>query len=420
MKIFLLKLIMFFSLTSPFLKLDAHNENKTKDNTSIATLTVYFKKPTAWKEAKIYYWNAKPVGSITTSAWPGKNMTLVCGDWYKFDLTGATSANVIFNSGTGIQTPDLLNVTTTKYYDNGWLAATPTICPDITTGSIDVYFENTANWSQPKVYCWSASPNTYTGCTNYPGNNMTKVNNCGNWWKYTFTGVTATNLIFNDGSTTNKTVDLNRNLTGIYNYSWSTKTWSNGVPSCSVVVNPNPSNLNTDIMIQGFYWEPYKYQTEKWYTTVKNKAEEIGKSGINVIWMPPPSQSGDGRGYLPTSYFNLDASAYGNYSQLTEANAALKQAGIKTLADIVINHRNGTRAFADFTSPNWDCGAVLQDDEVNGVGGQIQPCSGRNDNEGGERLVNQFFKYEAARDINHANVTVQNGIKEYLNLLKKA
>jgi alpha-amylase len=180
------------------------------------------------------------------------------------------------------------------------------------------------------------------------------------------------------------------------------------------------ATINTDIMMQGFYWEPYKYQTEKWYTTLKNKATEIGNAGINVLWMPPPSACSDQRGYLPTSYWDLNASTYGSYTQLTEANTALHNAGVKTLADIVINHRNGTRAYADFTNPNWDCSALLQDDEVNGVSGQVQPCSGRSDNEGGDRLVNQYFKYDSARDINHYNVTVQNDIKQYQNLLKQA
>ncbi len=492
------KIIITFLLIFMFLPILA-NSVKNDSERAVSNFTVYFKKPTAWASAKIYFWNALPTGSLNNATWPGVNMTAVCGDWYKYDFNGLTSVNIIFNSGSGQQTPDLLAVNTTKYYDSGWLTTVPTICP--TTGGIDVYFENTAGWAQPKVYCWSPTPSTYKSCAAWPGNNMTKVTDCGNWWKYTFTGVSATNLIFNDGGS-NKTVDLNRSLAGVYNYSWSSKAWANGVPSCTVankkpVANINtasqtfatnisislnatdditaspviryttngtdPStsstlyttpfnltatttvkaiaidgsgllsdvvsaiftksaavNTNTDVMIQGFYWEPYKYQTEKWYATLKNKAAELGSAGIDVLWMPPPSQCSDQRGYLPTSYFNLDASSYGSYTQLTEATAALKNAGIKTLADIVINHRNGTTAFADFTNPNWDCTALLQDDEVNGIRGQIQPCSGRNDVEGNDRLNNEFFKYDSARDINHNNVTVQNDIKQYLSLLKNA
>jgi alpha-amylase len=483
-----------------FSKTPENGKNDLKK--TVANFTVYFKKPAAWAAAKVYFWNATPTGSLANATWPGANMTLVCGDWYKYDFNGITAVNIIFNSGAGQQSPDLLAVNSTKYYDNGWLTTTPTICPITTTSNIDVYFENTAGWAQPKVYCWSPTPSTFNGCSAYPGNSMTKVATCGNWWKYTFTGVTATNLIINDGGTVNKTVDLNRSASGIYNYSWSSKVWANGAPNCTPVnqkpvVNINTTNqtfttsisisinatdditsspsiryttdgstpsttstlytipfnisatttvkaiaidgsgllsdvktgiytkgvvagTNTDVMIQGFYWEPYKYQTEKWYVTLKNKAAELGSAGIDVIWMPPPSKCSDQRGYLPTSYFDLGSSSYGSYAELTQANAALHTAGIKTLADIVINHRNGTAAYADFTNPNWDCGALLQDDEVNGVGGQVQPCSGRSDNEGADRLVNQFFKYDSARDINHNNVTVQNDIKQYQTLLKQA
>jgi alpha-amylase len=497
------KILITALLCCMFLPVFSNSIEKGNDSSkkTVANFTVYFKKPTAWAAAKVYYWNALPAGSLTNATWPGVNMTLVCGDWYKYDFSGITSVNIIFNSGAGQQTPDLLAVSSTKYYDGAWLATTPTICPPA-TGGIDIYFENTGNWTQPKVYCWSPTPSTYTGCSAYPGNNMTKVASCGNWWKYTFTGVTATNLIFNDGGTTNKSVDLNRTGAGVYNYSWTTKAWVTGAPNCTPinqkpVVNINttdqtfaasisismtatddittsptirytldgstptatstlysiPFNLtatttvkaiaidgsgllsdvktgvftkgttagtNTDVMIQGFYWEPYKYQTEKWYVTLKNKATELGSAGIDVMWMPPPSQCSDQRGYLPTSYFNLNASSYGSYTELTDANTALHNAGIKTLADIVINHRNGTTAYADFTNPNWDCGAILQDDEVNGVSGQVQPCSGRSDNEGADRLVNQFYSYGSARDINHNNVTVQNDIKQYQNLLKQA
>ncbi len=475
----------------------------TESKKSFANFTVYFKKPSNWANAKIYWWNATPSGALNNGSWPGVNMTAVCGDWYKYDFTNINSVNVIFNSGTGIQTPDLLNVTKSSYYDNGWLTTTPTICP--TVGSIEVYFENTANWSQPRVYCWNPTPSSAIQCAAWPGTAMSKVSACGNWWKYTFTGVSVVNLIFNDGSSNNanKTIDLNRNTSGIYNYSWASKTWNNGAPICTVpnqkpVVNinttnqtfsstlsvsinatdditPNPvirfttngstptasstlytgplsisnttnlraiaidgsglvsdvktatftksavvSNKNTDVMIQGFYWEPYKYQTEKWYTTVKNKATDLGNAGIDVIWLPPPSKNSDQRGYLPTEYYNLDSSTYGSYLQLTEANTSLKNAGLKPLADIVINHRNGNLAFADFVNPNWDCSTMMQDDEVRNASGQIQPCSGRSDDEGDNRLVNEFFKYDSARDINHNNVTVQNDIKTYLNLLKNA
>ena len=44
------------------------------------------------------------------------------------------------------------------------------------------------------------------------------------------------------------------------------------------------------------------------------------------------------QGYLPGQLYKLDSS-YGNKEQLTELTTALKAAGLRPVADIVINHR---------------------------------------------------------------------------------
>lgn len=61
-------------------------------------------------------------------------------------------------------------------------------------------------------------------------------------------------------------------------------------------------------------------------------------AGVTHIWLPPPSQSVAAQGYLPGQLYNLD-SKYGSKDELKALNAALKEAGIVPLADIVINHR---------------------------------------------------------------------------------
>ena len=54
--------------------------------------------------------------------------------------------------------------------------------------------------------------------------------------------------------------------------------------------------------------------------------------------MPPPSESVSPQGYLPTDLYNLN-SQYGSEAELRECISALHAAGLKVLADIVINHR---------------------------------------------------------------------------------
>jgi hypothetical protein len=94
--------------------------------------TLYFKKPTTWANAKIYFWNPSPTGGYSTT-FPGVNMTQDCGDWYKYTFMGVNSINVIFTDGAGNQTVDLLAQTATRF-----------AVPNTTTGTtIAVTFSNT-------------------------------------------------------------------------------------------------------------------------------------------------------------------------------------------------------------------------------------------------------------------------------------
>lgn len=97
----------------------------------IPDMWLYFKKPASWASTiKIYYWNAAPSGAVPTVAWPGVAMEQVCtgSAWYRYKFNGVSAVNVIFDDGGTNKTPDLVNVTTSGYYDNGWL----TTAPDVT------------------------------------------------------------------------------------------------------------------------------------------------------------------------------------------------------------------------------------------------------------------------------------------------
>ncbi len=149
------------------------------------------------------------------------------------------------------------------------------------------------------------------------------------------------------------------------------------------------------ILLQGFDWNS---ANGRFYETLQNRASTIKDLGVTHVWFPPPSDSAAKEGYLPRQLNNLN-SAYGNEKKLTEAIRSLKRVGIESIADIVINHRVGTRDWADFSYPTWGCDAVTNNDEWNGK------CGG---NDTGDN-------YAAARDIDHSKPYVQNDIKVWMS-----
>ncbi|MQK89939.1 hypothetical protein EI007_25975, partial [Escherichia coli] len=64
------------------------------------------------------------------------------------------------------------------------------------------------------------------------------------------------------------------------------------------------------------------------------------------VWLPPPSNAreGDDQGYMPKRMYDLDTSKYGNKKELKALNDAFHGRGIKSVADIVLNHRAAERA----------------------------------------------------------------------------
>ncbi|MFO7670239.1 MAG: Ig-like domain-containing protein [Bacteroidales bacterium] len=85
-----------------------------------------------------------------------------------------------------------------------------------------VYFSKPANWANSiKIYYWDPQPAGILPVVYWPGLDMTLS---GGWYAYTFTGISFTNLIFNDQ--TKQTGNLSRNRDGWY----KNDTWYNSNP----------------------------------------------------------------------------------------------------------------------------------------------------------------------------------------------
>jgi alpha-amylase len=164
----------------------------------------------------------------------------------------------------------------------------------------------------------------------------------------------------------------------------------------------NPLNGNSsEVMLQGFHW--HSYQTYPWWNVLKNNASTIRSAGFDMVWLPPPSDAASNEGYLPRRLELLN-SKYGTETDLRNALSALNTAGVKPIADIVINHRVGTNNWADFTLPTWGSDSVCRGDEWSGATGNYDTGDG----------------YSAARDIDHTKQYVQDSIVHWMNNKLKA
>ncbi len=177
--------------------------------------------------------------------------------------------------------------------------------------------------------------------------------------------------------------------------------WALGlVVSTAASAGPLDGN-SSDVMLQGFHWR--STETYPWWGVIQGKASDIKNSGFTMVWFPPSGDSAAKEGYMPRQLY-VQSGSYGTDAQLKGAIGALRTYGVKSIADIVVNHRVGTTNWADFTNPNWGSWAVVRGDEWSGATGNSDTGDG----------------FSAARDLDHTNGTVQSDIKSWMNWLKSS
>jgi len=182
----------------------------------------------------------------------------------------------------------------------------------------------------------------------------------------------------------------------------------------STVNAQSSANVN-DIMMQAFGWDVYNQPSVSaeggLYSYLNNRAEGYAAAGFNVLWLPPPSKSTGGTGYIPTELFNFSSTSYGTEAQLKALLTTLNTSSpiIHPMADVVVNHRGGSTNWTDFTNPTWDCHSITSTDEANFVTiTGVKPCGSPDTGD----------DFNGARDLDHNDLQVKNGVKEYLTRLK--
>ena len=108
-----------------------------------------------------------------------------------------------------------------------------------------------------------------------------------------------------------------------------------------------------DFLMQGWYWDyPKTSNGYLWADTIKNKAVELKNAGFTYVWLPPLSRASFGsssNGYDPKDLYDLGeyglgATGFGTRSNVNALITQFNNVGMKAVADLVYNHRDGGKA----------------------------------------------------------------------------
>ena len=117
------------------------------------------------------------------------------------------------------------------------------------------------------------------------------------------------------------------------------------------------------VMMQYFEW--YMNCNKNLWNTVRKKGDELSKLGITSLWLPPAYKGIGGEkevGYGVYDLYDLGEfdqkgtikTKYGSKDEYLDAIIALKQAGIESYADIVLNHKMGADALQTIPATKVD------------------------------------------------------------------
>ena len=175
-----------------------------------------------------------------------------------------------------------------------------------------------------------------------------------------------------------------------------------------------------EVMIQGFHWTT-DVSTTKWYDVIKSNSATLQAAGFDAIWLPPPSKSTGGMGYIPTVWYDLN-NAQGTQAQLVSLITDLHSKNIKVIADIVINHRGGTLGWYDFSTPSWntptETWSICNTSNISSSGQKGTGAPDYDPVAAGLKSAGESGSFSAARDLDHSNALVREGIKTWMNWLK--
>ena len=174
------------------------------------------------------------------------------------------------------------------------------------------------------------------------------------------------------------------------------------------------------VMLQAFYWDSYD---ETQWTVLESQADEMAGT-FDLVWIPQSGNcGGKSMGYDDLYWFpggNHYTSSFGTEAQLRSLISTFKAKNIKTIADVVINHRRNVSNWVDFPKETY-----------NGVTYEMKSTDICKDDDGGEAAkeavklglsvstnIDTGEGWGGMRDLDHKSENVQTIVKAYLNCLR--
>ena len=171
------------------------------------------------------------------------------------------------------------------------------------------------------------------------------------------------------------------------------------------------------VMLQAFYWD--SFDDSQW-SELQAQADQFAGT-FDLVWIPQSGNcGGQSMGYDDLYWFDNYNSSFGNEQQLRQLITTFKSKGIKTIADVVINHRRNVSNWVDFPKETYK-GVTYEmkstDICANDDNGATKTWATQNgytlstNNDTGEG-------WDGMRDLDHKSENVQTIVKAYLDFLK--
>ena len=176
-----------------------------------------------------------------------------------------------------------------------------------------------------------------------------------------------------------------------------------------------PADYN-GVMLQAFYWN--SYDDTNW-NVLASQADDLATT-FDLIWLPQSGNcGGQSMGYDDLYWFpGHYNSSFGTESELRSLINTFKSKGLKTIADVVINHRKSNNGWFGFPTETYQ-----------GVTYSMGPSDVCRNDDGGKALAeanrlgvtlgnnDTGEDWDGMRDLDHKSTNVQNTVKAYLKML---